>query len=176
MRARRQWARWPERRWHVGAKLVRHNARAGGRDHLDFIRSRVKCNAQRQSLRQKPVSRSSETMPSGKLASAPGALIDGLQAVHVEAPAGQRRRGGHQAASSGLIALLSSQLNGARGCGETRKKTEEGRRSCGKKISPLTGRRIHMHLWSHLSAERPGRHAKFPDGMVSLPPRHRVYV
>ena len=66
------------------------DARAGGRDHLDFVGAGVDAMRQRQPLRQEADVAEVADDTVRKMLVRPGALIDGLQQMHVDAAAGLR--------------------------------------------------------------------------------------
>ncbi len=67
------------------------DARAGGGDHLDLVGPGVDAMRQRQPLRQEADVAEIANDAFREMLVGPGALIDGLQQMHVDAPAGQRR-------------------------------------------------------------------------------------
>ena len=66
------------------------DARAGGRNHLDLVRAGMDAMRQRQPLRQEADVTEVADDTVRKMPVRPGALIDGLQQMHVDAAAGLR--------------------------------------------------------------------------------------
>ena len=74
---------------HIGREIG-DDARAGGRDHLDLVGAGVDAMRQRQPLRQEADVMEIADDTVGKMLVRPGALIDRLQQMHVDAAAGLR--------------------------------------------------------------------------------------
>ena len=75
---------------HVGAEIG-DDARAGSGDHLEFVRPGVDAVRQCQPFRQKTDIAEVSDDALRIILVRPGALVDGLQQVHVNAAAGSRR-------------------------------------------------------------------------------------
>ena len=74
---------------HVGTEIG-DDARAGRRDHFDLVGPGMDAVRQRQPLREEADVAEIANDAIREMLIGPGALVDGLQQMHMDAPAGQR--------------------------------------------------------------------------------------